>query len=306
MRGPLPCLCASLLGLAPGLVACGPRTPPYDTAALPSDASGGGDDGEGEPDAEVAAPSPSWEAEEVVEAVSEALATGFPNPRDAQEAYFRLMAMGDTFCPGSDTQITDSYLYGCLASSGVHYMGIAEYLAWSGPEAEELGWATYEVLAGDFVITDVDEAELRVGGGISWTRYLPEGGEALGPWGIEMGGSWLDESRGDWLGQGVSAMLFMAGTEPDEGGELWVDGGVGLGPHDLFFEDLAFAPDACDQPVGRVSVRGPDTWWYTLAFPEGCDACAQVEFQDGAVLGEACVDLAELYGAVADVTVGRP
>lgn len=284
------------LWLICGGVGCDAAPAPQDELAAGSDTAGSG--------VTVEEPIPGWSADAVVAAVDDALGTGFPDPFVPQEAYFARMALGDAWCPGDDVQLTDSVLYGCMTEGGTWFEGIAEFQRVEGEAAASMGLSVFEVLAGDFIITTVDGLSLRVGGGALWTRSLPDGATP-GPWSMEFGGSWTDEAREDWLGQGASMVLYVEGTAPEAGGELWIDGGVGIGDHDLFFEDLSWTPETCALPAGRVSVRGPDTWWYTLDYPVGCGGCAAVRFQDGQRLGEHCGSLDDLYDHVMAQVEGR-
>jgi len=250
------------------------------------------------------APTPSLEVAEVEAALAEALAGGVPNPFDLTEAYLTWMALGDEHCPGDPEQITDDVLYGCGTEDGTWFEGISEYQHAEGDEALAWGYSSYSVLAGDYIIVDADGRSMRVGGGAAFLRAPPDE-DLPGDWSLELGGTWLDETRDDWVGAGASFVFFGEGSAPEAGGELWLDGGVGIGDQDLYFEDLSWDPALCDQPTGRLGVRGPDTWWYHLDLPDDCGTCANVVFQDGTVLGESCVDLAPIYTAYQALTVDR-
>ena len=232
-------------------------------------------------------PSPSWGATEVEAALNEAFALGLPTLFVARDAYLDLMSQGDEACPGDPEQLTDSVIYGCEAASGYTYTGVSSYYRWEGEEAAELGLDRYEELAGDFAIVDPSGPSMRVGGGCSWS--VGSALESPRAWSLIFAGSWVDEGSEAWLGAGASAWLEIEGSGTEADLSFEASGGLGLGQVDLYLPGLVYNPD-CDAPEGEISVRGTDTWWYTLAL-QPCEPCGEVRFQDGSPLGTACPDL---------------
>ncbi len=231
-------------------------------------------------------PTPAWTAEEAASRIEEAVAVGLPEPRLPLDTYLGLMAQGEGDCPGDETQLTDSVLYGCETSAGVYYEGVSEYVL------EVSSGETAEYVAGDFLIRDADGVLLEVGGHAAHIA----GDTPAGRWAeMEFHGSWVFTPSGTFLDPENSLAL---GASVDTEGVLGVHGGWGRGDGDLYFEVMTWTWEGQGHPVGDISIREPAGFWYTLSLG-GDDGCGEVVWGTGEALGRACVELRSAGEALA-------
>lgn len=226
-------------------------------------------------------PGPGLSAEEVAARIDSAMAPGFPDPILPRDTLVSLLQHGDPSCPQGNSQGLSyvSSFYGCTATSGYVYAGIAEY---SGGSTELGSTAAFHLLVDGFVIDDAGER--FVGGGeIELSRQEPT-------WDVTLGGSWGYPPAGAWMSDPVSLTMGYSGTS----GAEWtveVNGGYDDGrDHALWFDELAFNRD-CTGGSGTLGLREEGGYWYTLRLSEDCSGCGELSFEDGSELGEACVSL---------------
>ncbi len=222
---------------------------------------------------------PLWSAEEATAQVQAWDEVVLPTAADAVAAYLYALSNGDDSCPGSDTQLTESVLYGCTAESGWRYAGVASY------GGDEDGYW----LGGDFELWDPDGQTYSAGGGLS--HQVTEMETAL-VWVMEIGGTWVWPAAEGWLGEGTSAVYQIVGGR-EETVELEITGGVTLAGQSVDFL-LAWSELGCwEQPTGEVKVRDEAGAWYRLVL-EDCTGCGSIIYGTGEVLGEGCVSLTNL------------
>ncbi len=238
---------------------------------------------------ELEGPSPVWDADAAVSAL--AAIPELPLAGQVLDAYLDAMAWGDDNCPGSETQMAGITFTGCTASSGVLYWGIADYRDESEVDGDTV--RTRTALGADFEIVFVDGRHFEAGG--SAGLGLEEAAGRAAVWHSEVKGTWWDTSREGALGAGVSSTL--AASASADGGEVVLEGGVGMGDLAVAFSDVRFPVGCDDQPIGTFRVRDPVGYWYSLEFPEPCGSCAKLGFGDTS-LGESCVDLRAIAGLV--------
>ena len=227
------------------------------------------------PSVDTEALTPTWTADQVAAQLTEALG-GIPNPAEVFETYGTLMQQGDSRCPGSETIIVDTWLYGCDATTGYSYAGVTDWLT---GEYEVAGqWVALEGVAGDFWI-DTPEGHRLEGGGNA--VVLRNGAVWIG----ELAGSWQYTGGSDWFAHGFSGTMSLQ-VFPDLftllRGAIDVMGTY-LAMHDLLL------PAACGGGAqGELSLRDPNGGWYRMSFAD-CSDCGSIAFE-GKTIGEGCVD----------------
>ena len=209
-----------------------------------------------------------------------ALALQLPHPDRLADDYLALMQAGDSTCPGDPEQLTDSMVYGCEASTGYYYIGIAEHYEQDGIRA----------LGADFRIDTPAGETMRGGGGMERTH---EGTD----WSVLFAGTWR------WTGSADAWLI--------SGGSLWLeifsdsDGFSLLGSFsatDRYLSTPGLTYSAADDTLtGTLQLRGDDQLWYDLTL--GADGCGAVE-SSGAALGETCIDADPLIDSV--LAMGAP
>jgi len=244
-----------------------------------------------------AEPAPSWTADQVADAIAEALAPGLPDAGHPVQTYLALMARGDDDCPGHDTQLTKAVIHGCESQDGTWFEGISEYE--SGP-VDGIEGAEREALGGDFQIIDPSGGRLVAGGYAASTAYETADGT---DWQMVLSGSWLSTPSDTALDTENSLLLE---ATVDHAGVLTLAGSWGAGGHHLYFEALVFDPGCEAHPTGQLQVREPAGSWYTVALSDPCLGCGPVTWGDGQDLGEVCVDLRQAGQDLAARVVGEP
>lgn len=273
------------------LAACGSPPagqPDADNGVAIDDRSGPTDDqGAALPEVERPTEQAEWAVADLEAAVSVALAEGVPDPWTLQDEYLQVLSNGDPGCPGHDTYIDDTHLYGCTAGTGWFYSGVSE---WHQEEGEEEGvyWEGIEAL-GDFLFRSPAGGELEVGGHALW-RYWRDDSFSVIRITTEHSGSWKWEEHDGWLSQVVSG-LYTMDLHRDDNGSLQAifDGAMQVWGVDFAFDALTLS-EACDwAPSGAVSVRDPSGAWHRVDYGDTCSPCGQASFRD-APTGEACLD----------------
>ncbi len=218
---------------------------------------------------------PTWTADHVAERLTEALGT-IPNPAEVFQTYGELMRQGDGRCPGSETIIVDTWLYGCDASTGYSYAGVTDWLT---GEYEVAGqWLELEGVAGDFWIDTPEDHRLEGGGN---AVVLTNGDIWIG----ELAGSWQYTGGTDWFAHGFSGTMSL---QLFPGLFTLLRGAIDVRGTHLAMHDLML-PITCDGGAqGALSLRDPNGGWYRLSF-ENCSPCGELAFE-GKAIGEACID----------------
>lgn len=217
---------------------------------------------------------PALTAAQVGQGVDTMLASQVWNPHALMDTYLDLLSHGDGRCPGSATQITDTAVYGCTASSGWYFMGVAEYR--SQVDADR----SYRELGGDFLVRDPQGLVFEMGAGTIVDRTADD---VLA---VFMGSVTHDDAQG-WM-RDVSAVVDATLAPVSDAGVLVVDGGLTLGDATVELDQATWDPDVCQGVVsGGVAWRGPDLRWYVAELDCGC---GPVWFE-GQDLGTVCMDL---------------
>ena len=204
-----------------------------------------------------------------------------------QEAYFEMLSHGDDKCPGHDTHIDDTFLYGCSADTGYWYSGVSEFIQQSGEGYDA------DVVAGDFKFIDWKGQAFNAGGHVA--LVFNQGNNQRG-WIIEISGSWIWEGEPvySWLANGVSGSLQVTLNSASEGDFMMFNGALSLNDISLDFTDFKLL-STCDDntAVGVLSIRDPTGTWHSLDYGDQCSPCAQVSWE-GEPTGELCPDLSPI------------
>ncbi len=270
--------------------ACGgPGGPGAAPGAQTLDDRSGPTQGEGASLPEVERPGAEavWSAADLEAAFGLALRDGIPDPWTLQSEYLGVLSNGDRGCPGHETYIDDTHLYGCTAGSGWFYSGVSEYHQRSDTESG-VYWEGIEVL-GDLLFRSPAGGEFEVGGHALW-RFWRDESFSVTRITTEHSGSWRWEEHDSWLAHTVSG-LYQLDLQRDAGGDavVTVDGALRVFDTDFAFEDFVLS-EACGwEPSGVVSLRDPSGVWSRMDFGDACAPCAEARFGE-ASLGEACLD----------------
>jgi hypothetical protein len=213
--------------------------------------------------------------DDIVVALEEALSRP-PDPSPILDTYIDLMAAGDSTCPGSDYILTDTWLYGCEATTGYSYAGITD---WMDDDTDSPGGvAQLTVLAGDFWIDTPDGHQLEGGGHAARVQ-----GDTV--WISEMVGSWRWTDGPDWLSHGYSGNIVI---EHIAGIVTSMKGAADINGTYVTAHELAW-PNSCNGGAsGALSLRDPTGGWYRIEF-EDCSTCGDLSFE-GLAMGEVCLD----------------
>jgi len=222
---------------------------------------------------------PSLTPVQVAEQLSEALAD-LPDPEEAIEAYLVLMSHGDETCPGSEHIITDTWLYGCDASTGYAYAGVSDWLEGTFDQGGQI--LELNGVAGDFRIDRPDGTRLDAGGhAIALSNSDMWIGELVGSWRFGQGSPWLVHGYSGHLVVEVIRDIMSR-----------IRGAINVNGTHLAARDLVLMAACGYGPAGGLSLRDANGGWYRMDFTE-CNDCATVSFE-GTALGEACVDFGPL------------
>lgn len=236
-----------------------------------------------------------WTFDEAVAAIDAVFAMGFYGPVELKAAYLDLMQHGDDYCPGSDVEIYDTFVTGCVAESGYYYAGVSVYASEEWPGENSSAWS----FGGDFEILDPSGNQMLVGGhtfGL-YEDIIPEmiGGDITGSWS-------LSGAEG-WLGEGISAMLLIDGVV---GQSLSLTGGLGVGATAMYFPELSWSYPSCwDSPVGELQVRDPAGHWFSLVLNEDCTGCGEMTYIADGTTQEVCVALSGLGQEITEALVNQ-
>lgn len=240
------------------------------------------------------APTAEWDADQVAAAVAEVLEQGYVGPTELKEVYLDAMSNGDEACPGLDqngelTTITDDWIIGCTSDAGWFYSGVAlyEFNSWSDDGGTNVSLG----MGGDFEIRDDSEQKFTVGGHA--LLHVALVGDTI-TMTNEVNGSWIFEGQPGWLGEGMGTLTWIEGTVTPDGRSVTLDGGIQVGDHALYFDEITWDDAACwDQPTGTLRVRDPSGVWFRIALSDSCTGCGPLTYGDDDA-GEACVDLSGL------------
>ncbi len=231
-----------------------------------------------------------WGPAEIETEIEAALIAGFPEVWSLHDTYLEMLTHGDALCPGHETYIDDTWLYGCTAESGYWYAGVSEY--WTETQYLETAEIRSWVIAGDFEFRDTQGGSLAVGGGITAQHWQELDSDVSG-WFTEIQGSWIRAGEGGWLEDGVSGAIQTTMTHSDTDDEIWLSGAVGFSDIQLYTRQLRLAR-SCDWGMtGALSVRDPGGAWHEIVFGNESTSCGRVSFQ-GEPMGEVCPNLDSL------------
>ncbi len=282
------------------LVACAAPSDPVgaDTAVRWTDPTLDDDWSALVPEADVA---PTWTAAEVGAQIDRALAGGLPGPERPLATYLELLSHADAACPGSE-YVGGFAVFGlCTTTSGYSYSGasglIVDDTRAEGTDGVPTGSLFVSTAPADYYITRPDGTQFAAGGTLTLNVVQDATGLHTRS---TISGTWMDDGDTSWLATGFSGALGMSRNLSADGhAQLEIDGPLSVGGASVSFARVQVM-DACPDGVrgGAVSVRQPDSSWYTLTFPNGCHACGRVTWQDGSDRGEACIDVTPLLAAV--------
>lgn len=252
-----------------------------------------GDDSAAEPDLphlESPTAQATWSRTEAVSELNAAFALGLPDPLVFRDHYMDLMRQGDPHCPGHPTHITDDWVLGCTALSGVWFSGITEY--YEDLTGDDPWW----ILLGDAQLTDAEGYEYSLGGHVLESNYIDDN-SAASVYTAQIHGAMLYEAAAPPFDQRVSAFFQLSVEDHlDDSEVVSVEGGVTAHARSLNFVGFSVVRDAaCDwSPKGVVAIRDPSGAWFTLEMEEACGACGALTFADDQDLGRVCVALGPL------------
>ena len=243
------------------------------------------------PELESPAAQAQWSAADIEAAIAAALVDGYPDAGYLHTAYLEVLSHGDTTCPGHETYIDDTWLYGCTADSGYWYSGVSEYIEETTSEYEGV------LIAGDVRFEDPSSNVFSIGGHAAVATGSK--GEQRVTF-LEISGSWIwqGDPTASWLAGGISGSQNTLIGRGDAMDMIELSGAISFNGVSLDFAELRLL-SMCDwQPVGVLSIRDPTGIWHRLDYGEECSACAQGSWED-TDLGEVCPDLSPIVETAA-------
>jgi hypothetical protein len=220
---------------------------------------------------EVDPPPASWQAAEVEAAMIQALSGGLPRPKEAVDAFGRILIAGDDGrCPNSGGYtITESFT-GCHSEKGYVYAGLTIYTDSNDDDFSFLG---------DCYVIDPDGDIFQAAGELEQATDPTDHSFA-----IKLTGTWGYAKEQGWLSSVPSLALWLEGNAD----LLVANGGWTTPAAVLYFEGFQSAAD-CAQ-AGLLKLQDPQGAWYTLDYGADCDACGALSYT-GQAMGEICVPL---------------
>jgi hypothetical protein len=243
------------------------------------------------PELDVPAAEAQWSAADIEAAIEAAIVDGFPDAGHLQAAYLEVLSHGDTACPGHETYIDETWLYGCTADSGYWYSGVSEYVEESTSEYEAVA------VKGDLRFEDPDGNVFSGGGHAAIaTGSMDDQRFTV----MELSGSWIWEGdpTASWLAGGISGSQNTRIGRSDSVDVIELTGAISFSGVSLDFEHLRLLSPCDWQPVGVMSIRDPTGIWHRLDYGETCSACAQGSWGE-TQLGAVCPDLSPIVETAA-------
>lgn len=231
------------------------------------------------------APTPTWAPGAFEAAARAVVERGLPDPWTLRALYLDALSAGDAACPGSDDDLAppEVSLSGCTSSSGWTYAGVSTFEETGTPEEPD-----FRMLNADFSITGPSGEALRAGGSFGFRG----GGQGTTRWWeAEVMGSWGTPGVGGWLDPGGGVMLYARLT----GDQAQLDGALDHPDTPLYTPGLELGACANGGADGELRLRSPGGVWASATLDCGCGFLEEV----GQELGEVCVDLGPLWGALA-------
>lgn len=234
-------------------------------------------------------PTPARTTAELLAALEAALNAGAPSPHLPAARYLHLMGLGDSACPGHETNLMDSIvpLSGCTAESGVTYAGVALYTDNNTATSRDLR------LHGDFTI-DTPEGTHLIGGGAADFAFMPADSADTVTWNMSLTGTWREDGGEGWLVDGFGGLVKATGTFGPREAKASIDGVMTLRGVSIEAIDLTFDATQCNgHPQGTLKVRDDSGMWATLVFNERCDGCGSLLWDGATDPEDVCTDLIE-------------
>ncbi len=214
-------------------------------------------------------PPASMQAAEVEAAMIQALSGGLPRPREAVDAFGRILIAGDDGrCPNSGGYtITESFT-GCHSEKGYTYAGLTIYTESTNDDFSFLG---------DCYVIDPDGDIFQAAGELEQATNPTDHSFA-----IKLTGTWGYAKEQGWLSSVPSLALWLEG----DADHLRANGGWSTPAAILYFEGFQSGSDCAH--TGLMKLQDPQGAWYTLDYGTDCDACGPLSYA-GTAMGEVCV-----------------
>ena len=225
--------------------------------------------------------SPVWSFSDATAAIEGVFEVPFSGPVELRAAYLEQMSFGDESCPGSDIEISDSFVTGCTASTGYYFAGVAIYETQYSKEENFQMWA----IGGDFEIKAPTGEQMLVGG-----HSVRVEGVQNNFFNGDITGSWSLDGAGGWLGEGISAMLILDSMSYNE---LTIYGGLTVGSTALYFPHLHWESLECS-PSGEIQVRDQAGHWFDLFLADDCSGCGTMTYDAHGMSEEVCIDFNDI------------
>jgi len=220
-------------------------------------------------------PAPSWDQASLEAALLEAFGDTAPTTGPLHSLWRSMFVGRDAGCPGSGYNI-EVPMTGCHTSSGWRYTGPATYDTLSDEGIEAI------LLNADSHITTADGDTFYAVGMVVSGNILTDVGV---DWDVEFRGMWkFAPSEVPWIAQGIS--LSLAGTGTNNGATVGLSGGWSSenGAITMHISQNMVCPSLS----GTVWMKDPSGPWHSLALD--CASCGTWTWENGEVLGSACVD----------------
>ena len=227
---------------------------------------------------QVELPEPTWTQQIVETTVDGLFESSHPRVAPVLQLWRSMFSGRDHTCPGEGYNIQVP-MSGCITSQGWRYTGPATYDVISSPFEEAI------ILNADTHIID-DEGTVMIFVGTAASSWVDGVGD--GHWRVDLRGM-IDYplSETEWIAEGTSMMIFGGG---DVGGQAELTGGWSTG--DVVVSFNLKRDDVCEGLSGTIWLQDPAGPRHTLAL--NCTACPTWSWEDGQVLGEACIDVDEI------------
>lgn len=220
----------------------------------------------------VARPDPSWDAAAAQDALNQVFSLGLPDPRSIRDLFMTQLNGRDSVCPSGSGASTTS-VSGCTSSFDWTYTGTSTY-----QDAGSSGFS----LAADIYIQDPNGNMFEGGGQVFYmAKEQGIGGGLDGTWGYSAAEGWMAQNPS------FSLSLYI-----DPNGMLILQGGLGMAGQAIDFNDFGLR-SGCAGPIGSLSLRDPNGWWYNVDFGDTCSGCGPLSWGE-TNLGEVCLDPAPL------------